>query len=200
MTTGFIRAAGAVAAVLLVPAAVLANAPAGEKSVLEPDLVNSAVTVVVFGALLGLLYTFAWGPIIKGLKAREDAQFQAIADAKKAKEEAAALRAQTQNEMAKTAEQVREVMERARKDAEKLIAEAVEAAKKEAQDILARARKDAEADRAAMTKEVQQQTVELAVLIATKAMRQQTTIENQHRLLDESIAELSARDTGASAA
>jgi F-type H+-transporting ATPase subunit b len=199
MTTGFIRAAGAVAALLLVPAAALAEGP-GQKSVLEPNLVNSAVTLVVFGALLALLYTFAWEPIMKGLRAREDAQFQAISDAKKARDEAAVLRARNQDELAKAAEQVREIMERARKDAERLTAEAVEAAKKEAQDIIARARKDADADRAAMVKAVQQQTVELAVLIATKAMRQQTTIENQHRLLDESIAELTARESGASAA
>jgi F-type H+-transporting ATPase subunit b len=196
MTTGFIRAAGVLAAVLLLPAAALADAGAGagagQPNVLKPDLVNSIVTLVVFGVLLALLYAFAWGPIVKGLQIREEAQFEALAEAKKAKEEAAALRTHLQAELAAAAEKVRGILDEARKDAERLKADEVEKGVKEAQAEVARARRDAEADRAAMTKAVQAKAVELAVLIATKALRQQVTIEDQHRLLDESIAQLAA--------
>ena len=44
--------------------AMLAADAGGTKNVLEPDLVNSIVTLIVFGALLAVLYTFAWGPIL----------------------------------------------------------------------------------------------------------------------------------------
>ena len=94
--------------------------------------------------------------------------------------------------MAKAAEQVRAILDEARRDAEALKTAEREAGVKEAQAELARAKRDADAERAAMTKDVQKQAVELAMLIASKALRQQVSIENQHKLLDESIAELSS--------
>src|SRR5215212_2530713 len=102
------RAAAAVAALLVTPAlALAADAGGGTKNVLEPDLVNSIVTVIVFGALLAVLYAFAWGPIMQGLKARETAQFAAVEESKRARDEAIALRSQVQAELAKAADQVR---------------------------------------------------------------------------------------------
>ncbi len=190
MTT-FVRTAGAIAAVLLLPAlAVAADAPSGQKNILEPNLVNSIVTVVVFGALLAILYTFAWGPILKGLQAREEAQFQAIADAKKAKEEAAALRTQLAAEMAKAADQVRAIMDEARRDAEALKVAEREVGVKEAQAERERAARDLASERDALLKEVSQRAVDLASIMATKAIRQQVTIEKQSELVNESIAEL----------
>ncbi|AMV26956.1 ATP synthase subunit b [Gemmata sp. SH-PL17] len=190
MTT-FVRTAGAIAAVLLLPAlAVAADAPSGQKNILEPSLVNSIVTVVVFGALLAILYTFAWGPILKGLQAREEAQFQAIADAKKAKEEATALRTQLAAEMAKAADQVRAIMEEARRDAEALKVAEREVGVKEAQAERERAARDLASERDALLKEVSQRAVDLASIMATKAIRQQVTIEKQSELVNESIAEL----------
>ncbi|VTR95416.1 atp synthase f0 subunit b : ATP synthase subunit b OS=Isosphaera pallida (strain ATCC 43644 / DSM 9630 / IS1B) GN=atpF PE=3 SV=1: ATP-synt_B [Gemmata massiliana] len=192
MTT-FVRTAGAIAAVLLLPAlAVAADAPGGQTNILKPDLVNSIVTVVVFGALLAILYTFAWGPILKGLQAREEAQFQAIADAKKAKEEAAALRTQLAAEMAKAADQVRAILDEARRDAEALKVAEREVGVKEAQAERERAARDLASERDALLKEVSQRAVDLASIMATKAIRQQVTIEKQSALVDDSIAELNA--------
>ncbi|MBP3953811.1 ATP synthase F0 subunit B [Gemmata sp. G18] len=190
MTT-FVRTAGAIAVVLLLPAlAPAADAPGAQKNILAPDLVNSIVTVVVFGALLAILYTFAWGPILKGLQAREEAQFQAIADAKKAKEEAAALRTQLAAELAKAADQVRAIMDEARRDADALKIAEREVGIKEAQAERERASRDLAIERDALLNEVSQRAVDLASIMATKAIRQQVTIEKQSSLVSESIAEV----------
>lgn len=193
MTTAIVRAACAVAAVLLVPAlATAADKPAGAVNVLAPDLVNSIVTVVVFGALLAILYFAAWGPIMKGLQAREEAQFQALADAKKAKDEVAAVRAELEAEKKKAAEEARAILEEARRDAEALKVAEREVGQRDAQAERDRAKRDTATERDAALKDVQQKAVELAVLIATKALRQKVDIGAQEALVNESIAELKA--------
>jgi F-type H+-transporting ATPase subunit b len=193
MTTAIVRAACAVAAVLLVPAlASAADKPAGAVNVLAPDLVNSIVTVVVFGALLAILYFAAWGPIMKGLQAREEAQFQALADAKKAKDEVAAVRAELEAEKKKAAEEARAILEEARRDAEALKVSEREAGQREAQAERERAKRDTATERDAALKDVQAHAVELAVLIATKALRQKVDIGAQEALVNEAIAELKA--------
>src|SRR4051794_15498859 len=56
-------------------------------------------TVVVFLVLLWVLQRFAWGPMLTGLKQREDNIRMALDEAAKAREEAQALRAAHQKEM-----------------------------------------------------------------------------------------------------
>lgn len=198
MTTAIVRAACAVAAVLLVPAlATAADKPAGAVNVLEPNLVNSIVTVVVFGALLAILYFAAWGPIMKGLQAREEAQFQALADAKKAKDEVAAVRAELEAEKKKAAEEARAILEEARRDAEALKVAEREVGQRDAQAERERAKRDTATERDAALKDVQTQAVELAVLIASKALRQKVSIAAQEALVNEAIAELKAGATRA---
>lgn len=165
-------------------------AEGGGKSVLEPDVVNSVVTLVVFLALLAVLYKAAWGPILKGLEAREAAQFQALEEARKAREEAAAMRAQVQAELAKAAEQVRAILEEARRDAEALKNQEREAGIREAAAERERARREIEAARDAALKEIYEQAVRLATLMSEKAIARSLTAEDHRRLLDESIAEL----------
>lgn len=193
MVTTFLRAAGATAAVLLLPTlALAASEGGGSANVLSPNLVNSIVTVVVFGALLAVLYTFAWGPILKGLQAREMAQFQAIEDAKRAKGEAAALRTKLDAELAAAAQKAKEIVDEARRDAEVLKKAIVEEGRKEAEAERERARRDLAIERDAALKDVYAQAVDLATLMATKAVRQQVTVDAQSALVSESIAEMSA--------
>lgn len=193
MTTTFLRAACATAAVLLLPTlALAASEGGGSANVLSPNLVNSIVTVIVFGALLAILYTFAWGPILKGLQAREMAQFQAIEDAKRAKGEAAALRTKLDAELAAAAQKAKEIVDEARRDAEVLKKAIVEEGRKEAEAERERARRDLAIERDAALKDVYAQAVDLATLMATKAVRQQVTVDAQSALVSESIAEMSA--------
>jgi F0F1-type ATP synthase membrane subunit b/b' len=61
---------------------------------------------------------------------------------------------------------------------------------KDAQAERERAKRDTDAKLEAMKKELMREMVELAALMATKALGRQVTLENQRELLDESIAEL----------
>jgi F-type H+-transporting ATPase subunit b len=191
-TTAFARLAAVTCILTLAVPGLAAAAEGAAKSVLEPDVVNSIVTLIVFLALLGVLYLTAWGPILKGLEAREAAQFQALEEARKAREEAAALRAQVQAELAKAAEQVRSILEEARRDAEALKAREREAGVKEAAAERERARREIEAARDAALKEIFEQAVRIATLMSEKTLARSITVEDHRRLFEESLAELNS--------
>lgn len=193
--TAIIRRAAVAAPALLfaAPAVCLAADDAGHgpaKNPLEPNFVNTAVTVVVFGCLLAVLYRFAWGPILKGLKAREEAEFSALDEARKAREEAAAMRVQVQAELAKAQDQVRALLDEARKDADALRQREKDAGLKEAHAERERAKREIEAAKDSALHEISQQAIDLAAMMSSKAMKRQITPDDHRRLLDESLAEL----------
>ncbi len=162
----------------------------GSPNPLAPDYVTMGVTLVVFLALLGILYQFAWGPIMAGLRKREDAIFAARDEAVKVKNEAEQLRANLQAQLAKANDEIRAMMDEARRDADALKVVEREAGKKEAAGELDRARREIAAEKDAALQELRQESVKLAGLMATKAVRRQLTPEDHARLLAESLDEL----------
>lgn len=149
-------------------------------------------TLIVFGLLMFVLGKFAWPKIREGLEKREANIFTALDQARKDRTEAEARLAEARKQLAEAAQQAATVLADARKDAEALKAAETEKGVKDAQAERERAARDVEAKMEAMKKELMQQVAELAALMASKALRQQVTLEDQKRLLDESIAELSA--------
>ena len=61
---------------------------------------------------------------------------------------------------------------------------------KDAQAERDRVKRDLAIERDAVGKELHQQVIELATLIASKAIRQQMSVDKQGALVDEAIAEL----------
>jgi F-type H+-transporting ATPase subunit b len=149
-------------------------------------------TLIVFGILMLVLSKYAWPHIRSGLEKREANILGALDLARKERTESAELLAKAKKELDETAAKVRAMLDEARRDADALKAAETEKGQKDAQAERDRAKREAEADKAALMKEIQQQAVELAVLIASKALRQQVSIDGQRKLLDESIAELKA--------
>lgn len=157
---------------------------------LAPDYVTMGVTLVVFGLLLTILYFAAWGPIIAGMKKREEGIFAARDEAVKVKHEAEELRAKLQAEFAAANDRIRAMMDEARKDADALKASEREVGKKEAATELDRARRQIAAETEAAMQALRQQAVELAGLMATKAVRRNLGLGDKQALLEESLAEL----------
>jgi F-type H+-transporting ATPase subunit b len=149
-------------------------------------------TLIVFGLLMFVLSKYAWPFIKAGLEKREANIIGALEQAKRERTEATELLARAKKELDETAQKIAAMLAQANRDAETLKAAKTEEGVKDAQSERDRAKREGEEKKAAMAKELQQQVVELAVLIATKALRQQVSIPNQTALLDESIAELKA--------
>lgn len=150
-------------------------------------------TLIVFGLLCAILWKFAWPKITEGLDRREKAIAQARDEALAAKKEAEEVRVKLQSEFAQAQEKIRAMMDEARRDAEVLRAKEREAGTKDAATERDRAKKEIDAAKDAALAEIYQRSVQLAGLMASKAIRKQLSVNDQQRLVEESLAELQAR-------
>jgi F-type H+-transporting ATPase subunit b len=149
-------------------------------------------TLIVFGALLLILYRYAWPLISEGLAKREAAIAAARDEAVRVKHEAEELRGRLQAEFSQAHVQIRAMMDEARRDAEVLRAKEREAGQRDAAAERERARREIEAYKDAALQELHHHAVQLAALMSEKAIRRQLSLDDQNRLIEESLAELKA--------
>lgn len=147
-------------------------------------------TLVVFGLLCLILWRFAWPKISEGLAKREETILSARDEAVKARQEAEDLRGKLKAEFAQAHDQIRAMMDEARRDAEVLRAREREAGQKEAAAERDRVKKEIETAKDAALAEIHQRAIQLATLMSSKAIRRQLSIEDQGRLVQESLQEL----------
>jgi F-type H+-transporting ATPase subunit b len=147
-------------------------------------------TVVVFLVLLWVLSKYAWGPMLEGLKRREQNIQDALDRAAHAQKEAERLREQHQREMDKVQDQVRGILDDARRAAEKSTDEMIAKTRTEIQSERDRLRREIETARDQAVQQLWSQTAQLATLVSAKAIRRQLTPDDHRRLLDEALADL----------
>jgi F-type H+-transporting ATPase subunit b len=149
-------------------------------------------TGIVFLILLAVLWKFAWGPIVAGLAKREQRIAENIAAAERANQEAKLLLVEYDRKLAGASEQVRLMLDEARKEAEQakleIIAEAKEAAKLEFE----RSKRDLQRATDQALKELSERATNLAVDLASKIVRERLNQQDHARLVQEAMAEFVA--------
>ncbi len=149
---------------------------------------------VSFLAVLFILRKFAWKPILETLNERERGIEDALSEAKKAREEMAALNARNED-LNRAAREEREVLlKEARDIRDKEIAEAKEKAKAEAAAMIERARAEIRNERNAAVADIKMLVGELSVEIAEKLLREKLADDAAQRaLVDRMLKEAEAR-------
>ncbi len=147
-------------------------------------------TLIVFGLLCFILMRFAWPKISEGLAKREAAITAARDEAIQSKHDAETIREQLKAEFAVAQDKIRAMMDEARRDADALRIKEKEAGTTEATAERKRALADIETAKQHALAEIQNQAIQLASLMSTKAVRRSITAEDHSRLLNESLAEL----------
>ena len=147
-------------------------------------------TLVVFLLLLFVLSKYAWGPMLAGLKKREENIRAAIDDAQKARDEAQQLRADLAKERAKIAEETRTAMDEARRAAQQLRDDMVAQTKAEIQTERDRLHRELDSARDQALKQMFEQTAQLATLVSAKAIRRELSPGDHRRLVDEALVDL----------
>jgi F-type H+-transporting ATPase subunit b len=180
------RAALAVLALAVGAAPVLAE---GE-DLLDPKFDLGIWSCIVFALLFAILYKFAWGPILQGLKKREQDIASAIDEAKRAHEEMGKQRADFERKLAETNQQIPLLLEQARRDAENLKEEMRAQAAADIQAERQRLRREIDTARDQAVQEIWQQAANLATLASARAIRRNLTPDDQRRLVDETLAEI----------
>jgi F-type H+-transporting ATPase subunit b len=147
-------------------------------------------TIVVFLVLLFILGRFAWKPMLQGLEKRENDIHAAIEDARKAREEATRLREDVQAERNKIEDMRRDILQKAQADAQRTADEITTKAKAEMQAERDRLRRDMETAHDQALQDLYAQTVDLAALVSSKAMRREMTPEDHRRFVEEALADI----------
>jgi F-type H+-transporting ATPase subunit b len=147
-------------------------------------------TLIVFALLILILSKFAWPHIKEGLEKREANIRSALDEARREREQSLVALAEAKKQLAAAADQVKGMLDEARRDADVLKASEREVGVKDAAAERDRAKREIEAARDAALKDIYEQAVKLAALMSEKALRRSVSAEDHRRLLDESIAEL----------
>lgn len=168
-------------------AATHGNAPAGQNDPAEWKSELAIWTAVVFGCLTAILWKFAWGPIRDALDARERSVQQNIDAAKEQNDKAAALLADHEAKLAGTADEVRKILDDARKEAETqkqgILAEAEAAAESQK----TRAIQEIAAAKNGALQELAEKSVDTAVGLAGKIVQRQLSPGDHSSLIEEAI-------------
>ena len=148
--------------------------------------------VVGFGLVFWALKAFAFGPLGRILKQREDEVSSNLARAEAHARDQQRLREELEQRLAKIHEEARAEVKKAVEEARQVREQLVGDARSEAERFLARAQAEIENRRRTALKEMRDQMADLAVLAAGKAIG--TTLDEpaHRRVIDEFIASLEA--------
>jgi F-type H+-transporting ATPase subunit b len=159
----------------------------------EPQLfgINVGVsfwTLVIFLVLLFVLGKFAFPPILGYAAAREERIQNALDEARRQREEAAALLEQQRQELNDARQQSQAVIAEGRQAAERVRADLLERARQEQEELLARARRDIERERDQAIEALRREAVEIALAAAGKLIGQRVDAPADRKIVTDYLA------------
>lgn len=154
----------------------------------EPGLIFW--TIVTFVLLLGILWKFAWNPILGALEAREEAIRKTIDDAERLRDEAEEALAENERRLDQARQEGSRILDEARQAGEHMKQEILEKARSEADQILARAERQIELETEDALQTIRDQAADLALRVAEKILERSITDVDHQRLTDEAVTEL----------
>jgi F-type H+-transporting ATPase subunit b len=154
----------------------------------DPDL--AVFTAIVFLMLLAVLWKFAWGPISEALDRREGSIATQIDQARRSNEEAKQLLAQHQAQLDRAADQVKGLLDQARRDAEAQRQQIVAEAQRAAAGERDRAVREIGAAKNQALHELTERSVDAAVELAGRIVGRELTPQRHADLIHETLPQL----------
>ncbi len=162
-----------------------------DKEMENPAEIKASLAIwslVVFLILMAILWKFAWGPIVAGLEKREAGIAENIASAERAAGDAKRMIADYEAKLAGAADQVRAMLDEARRDAEhtkeEIIAEAKSAAGVEHERQMRELRTATDQALKALSETFADQ----AVALAGRIIQEKLNAKDHDRLVKEAVA------------
>ena len=174
-------------ALFAVPAPVLA---AGSLTTINPGL--TLWTAITFLVLLGVLYKFAWGPIVKMLDDRARTIHEAIDAAKKERAEAEKMLAEQKEALARASREAAELAKRNQQEVETLRLELTAKARKEADELVSSARKQIVEEKTKAMTELRGAVADLAIEAAARLVKANLDDKTQRQLVEDYLKQLPA--------
>ena len=144
-------------------------------------------TIITFLLLLTALAKFAWKPLLNILKEREDFIKSSLNDAEKAQQELARLNAEGEAIINKARGEAQSILAKGKAAATKLKDETLNDAKEKANMVIADAEKQIQVQKEKAIAEIKGEVVNLSLSVAEKLIKKNLSADDNKALIDESL-------------
>ena len=151
-------------------------------------------SILVFLGLLAVLGRFAWRPLVEAIDAREKHIRDSVQDAERARDQAKALLAEHDKKLAEVQNEVRAILDEARRDAQQTQTEILKQAQSEAQNTRDRAKREIEQARDQALKELFDQAADLATEVAGRIVQRSLNPQDHRDLVQQALNELPSKN------
>ena len=157
---------------------------------LSPDAGLMFWTIAIFVVLFAVLTKFAYPKILGAVEAREKALNDAISAAKRDREEASALLAEQQRQLAATRDEAQKLIAEGRAAGEKVRVHVIDQANTEQRQMLERAKMEIERERDRAIAELRREAVELAIRGAGKVLEKNVDDAANRKIVDDFLGSI----------
>jgi F-type H+-transporting ATPase subunit b len=164
-----------------------------DNPLVQPDPGLFIWTILTFLCLLVFLKAVAWGPLLKALDARQETIRKSLDDAQQAKLELERLQQESAQIIRAARAEAESVIARSRSDAERLREEMREKARAEANGIVKNAERQIQLETERALQQIRLEAVDLSVMIASKIIGRNLSKEDNERLIDEALRQVTTR-------
>ncbi|PCI34141.1 MAG: ATP synthase F0 subunit B [Elusimicrobia bacterium] len=158
--------------------------------ILNPDVGLAIFTIISFLILVVLLRVVAWGPLLAAIDARERGLRDERERAEKAREESEKIQQDLEKRLTGAAEEAKDLIAQATKDAEVLRQKLKGDAEGEAKDLVDKARVQLNDEKNKLVGELRQEVVTLSVSAAERLMKKSIDDAVQKTVLDDFFSQL----------
>ena len=147
------------------------------------------IYLVNFLLVLGLLFAFAYRPILRLMDQRADRIRESLEASERAREEAASSQHAVEEQLVEARREAQRIMDQAREAAERFRAEEMERAREQAETFVARAQSDIQRERDAAIEEVRANFSDLAITAAERVVRRSLDRQAHEDLISQVLEE-----------
>jgi F-type H+-transporting ATPase subunit b len=147
-------------------------------------------TIVTFLVLLGLLAKFAWTPLLVALDTRQNAIRKSLDDAQQAKEELERLHVESAQIVQRARNDAEAIIAQSRSDGDRLREELKQKARAEADHIVKNAERQIQLETSRALEQIRHEAIDLSVMIASKIIKRNLSKEDNEKLIDDALKQV----------
>jgi F-type H+-transporting ATPase subunit b len=142
---------------------------------------------------LGVLYRFAWGPLLRILNERRERIQQGVEATERAKRELEEAERERQVKLEEARREAQAILDRIAKQGEDLRKELEAKAREQAEALIARARAEIRQEREKAVQDLRSQAADLAVMAAGRIIGESLDAKKHRELIERTIEEAEIR-------
>lgn len=147
-------------------------------------------TVVTFTLVLGVLWKYAWKPIIAALDSRNDKVEGDLKKSEELRKSAEDLLKSYSDKIDSAKHEVNEILETARKDAETMRSKILQSAQDEAVNVKNRAKNEIEQAKVKAVREIQELSVDISLKLLTSILSKDVNDEEHRKIVHRELEKL----------